>query len=503
MTSEGIVSDFKFMAGVSGPAPTLVKSILQDMQIDCPNDGRQSWETHEVDGTGEYRAAYTVDGGGGADGALSVKKRKLDYLKVAAADSPFNASMGISKVRVDESAIVASLSASGAWVSKVEGRESTVTLAAAGEFARGSSRFAAERVARDPRTKFADRFDDVLASLKSREWMKSRYSTTDPVFDSIGAHLDLNQALDQFMKMRNSSDSKDRRAAEKFLLNYLRQFPGACRDLIRALDADPKRERFDHETQLLLWGLITKAGHLDAQMAVLDAIRDPQMRELTRMRALTYVHDFQCPDASLTNGLWDVYHEVDPASEDRAAKERRTMAILAVGALGCEGKLNDALKPEIGAKLFENLTGAQDAPTHELTLNAIGNYGGADALPGIDPYFSDPVQEVRIAAYESLRRMNDPRAVDALAQHYSEEESPKVRLAALEVLSRMPPSGRAIKWARSELPNVRDPEGQEALVKVLGESLTEYPESEQALRDVLATQPPIRVKKAIYRYIKP
>ena len=46
-----------------------------------------------------------------------------------------------------------------------------------------------------------------------------------------------------------------------------------------------------------------------------------------------------------------------------------------------------------------------------VTLEATGNYGGADVLDNIEPYFSHPEEQIRNSAYYSLRRMDDPKAV--------------------------------------------------------------------------------------------
>lgn len=44
-------------------------------------------------------------------------------------------------------------------------------------------------------------------------------------------------------------------------MNYLRQHPEASFELIKIMDTDPGREHLDQSAQLILWHLITEAGH--------------------------------------------------------------------------------------------------------------------------------------------------------------------------------------------------------------------------------------------------
>jgi len=204
-----------------------------------------------------------------------------------------------------------------------------------------------------------------------------------------------------------------------------------------------------------------------------------------------------------SEGLQQMLSDSVPSVDVQTIRERKTMSLYAIGSLGHQEKLNEELKPEIGKQLVANLKNTDDPKEQSLTLTAISNYGGADVLDEIAPYFTAEDSGVRASAYDALRRMDDPAAIAVLAQHYATEKSPKVRQAALQTLVRMPPTAEGIEWARKEALVVDFREGQEALVKVLGENLKEYPENEAVLRELLKQNPSNRVKQEIYEYVVP
>ena len=179
------------------------------------------------------------------------------------------------------------------------------------------------------------------------------------------------------------------------------------------------------------------------------------------------------------------------------------MALYAIGSLGSEEKSNDELKVEIGGQLAEHLLNTNDSAEQVATLNAIGNYGGAELIGDISPFLSDPQADLRVAAYNSLRRIDDPDAVDLLIQSYYDEPSAKVQKIALQTLTTMPVTEQSIKFVRTEAGKSDSPALQKPLVKILGDNLPQYPENEKFLRMLLKEETGIEIKKEIYHYIRP
>jgi len=323
------------------------------------------------------------------------------------------------------------------------------------------------------------------------------------MFDEIGAKLDINAALEMYKDLREKHPENAGRYAEKFFVNYLRQHPQACFDLVGIMDKDPKRERLDQSTQLILWRLITQAGHKEAQQAVIEAVTDPKFSDLTHIRALAYVHDFEHPESFVSDALWQFYKDLPASSQEQTQQELKNMTIYALGSLGSEDKLNETIKPQISSRLVENLYNTDKPEEQTVTLAAIGNYGGEEVIDAVEPYFSSENEDVRSSAFDSLRRMKDPVAAETLAKHFETESSPKVRVVALRTLKSMPPTSEGVTWANKTVMKTEAPEEQEILVGVIGENLKDHPDNEKTLRDLLKKNPDNRVKREIYKYIAP
>ncbi|MEK8019237.1 MAG: HEAT repeat domain-containing protein [Candidatus Parabeggiatoa sp.] len=112
-------------------------------------------------------------------------------------------------------------------------------------------------------------------------------------------------------------------------------------------------------------------------------------------------------------------------------------------------------------------------------------------------------ERVRAAAYDALRHIEAPRAVEMLTTHYEIEKSPAVRDAAAKTLSKMTPSEAGITWAGQTVLTTDAPKEQIPLVEMLGKTLETYPENETHLRELLKNNPNNKVKREVYKYLVP
>jgi HEAT repeat protein len=335
-------------------------------------------------------------------------------------------------------------------------------------------------------------------------YKKFKYYATDAALDRIGEGLSLEGALDRYFMILASDRANAMMASERFLINYLRRYPDACGELIRILDADPDRERFDQTEHLTLWYIIALTGHAEAQQYVADAAAmDNRYSMLTRMRAVAYMHDFEHPEPFLAETLRELAETIPPDAADPDARDLRAMAVLALGGLGSDEKTNRELKPEIGRMLEDRLATARDPAEIRLTLSAVGNYGGADAIDAVAPYLADPDPGIRQSAYKALRRMDAPEAASLLTTAYTRETDPRVLASAAKTIAEMPPSHRTVAFARTRVFDSDNAKEQEHLVRLLGETLRQNPENETTLRSFLRIDPDPRVKMEVYRYIAP
>lgn len=503
MDAKGYLNDFVFTTGIPEEARLLIKTILYAMQTVYPKDPKIEWQTREIDAVGQYRANCRIKEKSSDQESFSLTKTKQAYLMLHGDGSLVAEGMTPSEVRIENSRIETKAPNKGAWILSTAMDETSETMAGANKLGKSVTRFMAVRQDKKPAAAFADDFKSVLSTLQSSAWIKKENTLTDPGLNAVSSNLDLDAALETYLSMRASQKTADRLQAEKFLVNYLRMNPLASHDLIRNLDADPKRDRFTHEEQLELWQLITKASHAEAQRAVLEAISNANYSNLTHIRAMAYIHDFEHPEDFMPEGLWDYYKQIDMEAGDDSAKELGAMTLYAIGSLGSDEKLNDSIKRGIGKILIENLEKSEDPDIQVITLEALANYGGADAIPRIEPYFSSNNKRVRMASFNALRRMKSDNAFNAFVKHYNEESSPDVKTSALKILTQMPATEETVSWASQEALIVDKSDDQESLAKVLGKNMDEFPESEEALRNLLVKNPSNRVKKEVYRYIAP
>jgi hypothetical protein len=501
--SHGYMSGFRFVAGLSGQAKDAVQHILGTLQTGLPESPKSEWFTRETDASGLYRARYRVDARQSNDKTLSLVKEKLEYLSTRTPDTDSSWSFFAYDKQIETAWSDIRVPRNGPWIEELDYRERSVLAAKGRSFAEGSLSFASRSVQKEPGTPFPDRYSGFLALMESDPYLTMRYYVTDSELDRLASGLDMHQTLDEFFRLRESDAPNADRVAEKFLVNYLRLHPDACLELVGLMDADPKRERFAESDQLLLWRLVTEAGHSEAQRALAEAAVNPAYSMLTHRRAIAYIHDFEYPQPFLVEKLWELYRKTPLESADPDQRQLRTMALFAIGSLGHDEKLNDTLKPQIGEQLTAYLRTTETPERRIAALSAIGNYGGSDALDAVEPYLSDGDENVRSAACKALRRMTTPMAAEALMEVYAGEASPDVKETVVRTISTLPITPRSRAWAARQIVSTDNPNEQAQLVDMLGNSMNVFPENENSLRALLAKNPHTRVKQDIYKYIAP
>lgn len=501
--ARGYISDFRFVEGMPKSAADVVRQLLWTMQTGLPKFPKSRWRTREIDAVGRYRAEYRLDDTRSGDNILFLVKNKRAYLPVRmpSADPGLPAFERDTLIKNAQNEI--RVPRKGPWILSVSHQEATASAADGKTFAQGERTLSVRITQKKPGFAFPAAFSDFLALLEDERYLRAKHRATDPELSRLGKGLDLDQALERYFRIKDTDIMNAERRSQAFLVNYLRMYPEACKELIRALDADAGRERFDPSEHLRLWRLITEAGHEEAQRAVMEAALDDRYSMLTHMRAVAYSHDFDYPEPFVAEALWERHRRIPADTEDPDERVLRNMALLAVGSIGFRDNENEDLKPVIGDQLADYLETAEGPEDIETALSAVGNYGDSRVIDHVIPFLSHEAPEIRKAAFKAFRRMADDRVVTVLTDHYEGETAPEVRVAAAKTLAEMAPSDRSVAWAREKVFQTESPREQMPLVTLLGETLKDYPENEKTLRSLLAADPDIRVKTEIYRYVKP
>ena len=523
MDERGQFSRFDFALGMQEESRQFIQSLLNSLQIVLSEQASPAWRSDESDTLGDYTGEYRILSGGTS---LSVEKHKTAYRHSRFLGMFQQQIFPGLENRIDQSRYQASLllQDSGAlsvakdWLQSLSGEEAVTFLANGHAHGKTSNQFKLERIQKDVHDLFPATFADVLAGLRGQQYLNSKYYATDERLNQMGEGLDLNGALDKYLElMKQLAQPNAGRLPERFLVNYLRAHPQASFELVDALDRDTQRQRFDEKTQLILWRLLTEAGHIEAQQAVTQVLSDPRFQPITRYRALLYVSDFENPQTATAEALWHFYQETTAAQQaqnllnleidpDLAQQSAgwRNMSLLAYGALGNTNKENADTRAAVTTQLQTYLHDTQNtADAQSVALQAIGNTANPALLKDVVPYLSATDEAVRISGYQALRQMPSADAALALTRQYASEASPKVRVKALETLADMPTTGQALNWARQNLPRVEEARGQAVLVNLLGSTLQTYPENAAALRQLLEKSQDNQVKMRIYRYLTP
>lgn len=496
---NGEIDLFRFQKGASDSACKVIQQVVKGMQLLVSQTAKREWSTQEKDGEGVFRAHYTVTSDDSPSGELVVHKRKEQYLFLEGARLSPEQEAEATQGRIAKSDGVFRLQRNSHWIDGVNLQETSVRSRKGRDWARGKVSFTAQRQSGVKPLFFS--LAELEAALVSDALVKAQFYQTDATLDRLGVGVSMEEMLKLCVGLFNGEDKERAEWAERLLVNYLRQFPQRCFQLVKLLDR-PQAIGLNQSTELHVWNLLTRVGHREAQQATVVPLFDPEYGTATRYRALSYFHDFAHPEKEVTDRLLSFADSV-PAIQSQEASELRAMALYAVGTAGGPDKLNEPLQQEISTQLAARLNSSQKPGDQAVALLAIGNQGDEKMLPVITPYLSSRDDMVRANAYDALRRMPGEAAVDLLISTVATESSSTVRVAAIKTLNEMPDRGKAVDWARRELAQVSIPAEQVVLIDFLGKSLKENPENEGALRQLLAQNPVRQVKKKIYQYIAP
>lgn len=503
MDSQGRFQDFRFVRGLPDQASGFVKNTLLSMQIVLPKEEQRVWSTVETDLTGRYRANYHIRKLVAKDNVVVIGKEKQAYLGLNSNFTGAQSAIASSTARVVQTDGTMTMPLKGPWLTSMDCKEKITLVAGAYEWSKVSIETTLAMVNKNTAGLFPEKFGQFAARLETDHYLQAKYYATDPNLDQMGVGLNVDGAVSLFLKITQSSESNSQRFAEKFMVNYLRQHPGACAELIALMNQDSHRERVDENTQLIFWRLLTKAGHPEAQEAVVRAIADSSQAEVTRIRALTAIHNFEYPQPFLVDDLYRHYQKGGSAMAGAQTEQTQGMVLLAIGSLGYGEKLNEETQAKVGKLLVDHLGTTKTIAKQVEALMAIGNYGGKEMVPKIEPFLSSADPLVRATAFTSMRRMDDPGVMHTLIKHYEQETDTRVRAAALKTLAEFTPTPEGEKWVNRNALTERPSEEQALMVGILGKNRQKNPENGQTLKKMLQNNPDNRVKREIYKYIVP
>ncbi len=414
--ASGRLVQTRLSRALTADAEPLVRSLLSQMQFSLPSeDGARSWQAGELDGTGEYLAAYAR-----LDESGNYSKQKLKYLRVMGrvglvtqgaeahtiVSSRATFSMGsdgrLARLRLQE---VAGLNAMG----NNPGSESQFRVRSELSLElQGSSEISL--------TSLQASLADLVASDVGVTAVSAGVASNLQGDRALVAGASVRSLVDELLRLPRDA-SKERAAIQGRLAALLRldaRAIGEVTELIRGGNPDNP----------LLIAALAGAGTAEAQTALVDLALDDGLDKAAREQVLANLAAIDEPNAQTAERLRPLLSNADP--------EVRAQAGLAMGsaARGISATAPDAARAAT-ADLVKQLSRSTSEEEKLWAVRSLGNAGSADALGPLSEALGSSIPSMREAAAQSLRFIPGPEA-DALISHaITSDTSADVRGAAL------------------------------------------------------------------------
>ncbi len=415
-TRQGAALLAHFERGVDPVTQNLLRSLVASTQFVTPVAPQESWQSQELDTTGQFVATYRPAGG-----VRRFEKSKERYLRVASAGGlrPLDADM---RITVDATASFG-LGEEG-WPESVQSREHVVV-----ESGRDMPTVLGDAQVRLTRRSVRN----VPALIGSLEVRRQQLGTTS-MAALVHAPEDPRAELRRLVAGARFSDlvgalralprdEKVRGPATAQLMNRLKALftlePDAAAQVPALL-----REEKDRNTYSSLIGALSAASTPEAVRALAEVAGDARVPVPTRVDAIAGLGMAEHPTPEGLSELRQLTQAGDVELDNTAT--------LALG--NAARNLHEQKSPEAEALLRELAGSVPAAATPEaraLQLRALGNTAQASALPALQEALRDPSPVVREAAIEALRLIPSPVADQLLVGHMVEDPAPQVRRAAI------------------------------------------------------------------------
>lgn len=495
MKRNGLFKNFRFSKGVKNESAEFIRQLFSYMQTGLSSKIKNQWKMRENDSSGLFKASYRLVESN--DDSVIIEKKKTKYVSGTQKTNEMNNILGPAKIEITYSKATIKMQNKAAWIDSIDLSESLSMISKQVNWGTSETEFSANSSKKNMSNLFPDSLADFLALLQSERELISKGNDIDPTYAAIWGNLSANGAIDAFLRMLSS----DQTLAQKLMTNYLRLHPEKVYEIIDLLDqcsVSGDCENMNNDNWLTLWRMLAESNNPEVMSAMLDAATDNNRTKNTRLAAMSHLHLIEDPSSEMLDKLWNIYND-----DNYVDGEIKNMSLLVYGHMADPEKAGGSLQDDIVNNLSQHLANANDLQDIAMTIAAIGNSGNDRLLPDLRKVILEGETETRKEAFDAMRRMNTPDARNALTEEYENEGNFAVKAAAIDALSNMEPTSDNMKWARLQLSKAEDVFTQRSIAKMLGENLKQYPENEIVLRQLLVRNPPLEVRREIYKYIAP
>jgi hypothetical protein len=226
-----------------------------------------------------------------------------------------------------------------------------------------------------------------------------------------------------------------------------------------------------------------------AQSALVKLVTDAKLDKELRTRAASSLIRVRLPSAQAVDAL-------APLLDDRLLGVHATFG-LGTFARRLREAGEGARSDKISRVLVERLRTVKLNSERMVVLRGIANSAFVGALDAVRPYLADQDPSVRLAAVQSLRRMNHPDAHALIAERLEKDATPKVRVAALEAAANVPAASSLLRDAVARAAtNALDVHSRLEAVRILGRWLGDHAELRVTLERAAETDSEAVVREA-------
>jgi|GEM_PF-5665984 len=419
LASDGHVLGLGLAPDTSGAIQRLMKSFAGMTQLTMPAAIDTAWSVEETDAIGMYRAHYRRE----PSNPVIVKTR-----------DPYHAALGHVTKKPERVS------------TEVTRAETTFTLDSAGDVRRIE---ASERIhVHEPSMLDGESATKVMmirasttnVDTKMLEELRTELATIEraPLWTDVSkeavqrevdrtyiAGMSFETLLGQLEGLDVRIEEQRRAMGSVFfgLTGWMRQDAAARRAAAKAV-------RRGHPHGAVLLGALGEAGTREAQDTLIELAEGdlPKDVDLRLLQALT--SSTSPSEAS-----------VDFLLHRSQQTKNRDQALLSLGTVAHRlRRTHPAMATMAGRRLHEELTRAKHRSARVLALRALANAGYAGALPDIRAHLSDPSEQVRAAALDGLRRIEDRSIDDDVVKLAVSDLSAAVRLEAIRVMGERGPT---------------------------------------------------------------
>jgi HEAT repeat protein len=465
------------------------KQLLLALEFVAPaDDEAASWEAMQADGTGEYAARYRRAGERG-----ELRREKLRYTKVRGPTPEARLTVELARVQA-----VATPREDGPWLARAEVSERTRMLTPSKSIfaetagavslvyapARSAAPIALVDAAKGLAWEDARDFDHAAA-------VRSPYDDLAPL---PGPSTTLGDELARLAAADFRGGRLDG-AAVKRLVAYLRFNPDAVPELIERIKSDAVAP----DLHSVLFFALEKTATPAAQRGLVTALKDEELREMNRIRAVHALADVASPLPEAVDAMIDVagrYTESQAHGDSLPAS-----ALLALGVLH-QRQSDGSLAQRVGDLLAERLADAPAAEQRAVILEAIGNTGDAAREAAVAAFLGDAEPSVRVAAARALARLGGPGRDTLLAAALGREIDPRVRQATAEAWVKSESRGGTVVTELAGLLERETDDGVKmSLIALLGREVSHDETAKAALVQALQRAQSPQGKREIGRYL--